>query len=81
MNNLPNCPKCDSQYTYEDGAFLICPECAHEWSAGDSAAESSDIVVKDSNGNVLNDGDSRSEERRVGKECRIGWNCRWAQEK
>ena len=58
MNNLPNCPKCDSQYTYEDGAFLICPECAHEWSAGDSAAESSDIVVKDSNGNVLNDGDS-----------------------
>lgn len=30
MINLPNCPKCNSQYTYEDGNFFICPECGHE---------------------------------------------------
>ncbi|MGL6175368.1 MAG: alkylphosphonate utilization protein, partial [Vibrionaceae bacterium] len=31
--SLPACPVCQSPYTYEDGALLICPECAHEWSA------------------------------------------------
>ncbi len=38
MSTLPPCPKCGSEYTYEDGAQLVCPECAHEWSA-DAAAE------------------------------------------
>lgn len=59
MSNLPNCPKCNSAYTYEDGSLLVCPECAHEWTL-ESAAESSEEkrVVKDANGNVLNDGDS-----------------------
>ncbi len=28
MAMLPNCPKCNSEYTYEDGNFLVCPECA-----------------------------------------------------
>ncbi|GFP76964.1 zinc ribbon domain-containing protein YjdM [Clostridium fungisolvens] len=59
MNNLPNCPKCNSEYTYEDGEVLICPECAHEWSIGSKNEENEDIkVVKDSNGNILSDGDS-----------------------
>jgi len=59
MSNLPNCPKCNSEYTYEDGSFLICPECAHEWTLG-SENESNDDkkIVKDANGNVLNDGDT-----------------------
>lgn len=59
MSNLPNCPKCNSAYTYEDGSLLVCPECAHEWTL-ESASESSEEqrVVKDANGNVLNDGDS-----------------------
>lgn len=56
MENLPNCPKCNSEYTYEDGSLLVCPECAYEWSLGASAEE--EIVIKDVNGNVLNDGDS-----------------------
>lgn len=59
MTTLPNCPVCDSAYTYDDGRQLVCPECAHEWNpeatAGDSENEK---VVKDANGNVLNDGDS-----------------------
>jgi protein PhnA len=57
MNTLPNCPKCNSEYTYEDGNLFVCPECAHEWSVeAETNAEAK--VVKDSNGNVLNDGDS-----------------------
>lgn len=56
---LPPCPKCQSPYTYEDGNLLVCPECAHEWSA-DEAAESTDqtIVAKDANGKTLADGDA-----------------------
>ncbi|HYQ37935.1 MAG TPA: zinc ribbon domain-containing protein YjdM [Pseudomonas sp.] len=60
MSTLPPCPKCGSEYTYEDGALLVCPECAHEWSA-DAAAEApaeADKVIKDSVGNVLQDGDT-----------------------
>lgn len=52
--SLPNCPKCNSEYTYEDGAMIICPECAYEWSPKDEE----DNVIKDSNGNILSDGDT-----------------------
>ena len=55
MENLPNCPKCNSEYTYEDGSLLVCPECAHEWNP---SAQEEENVIKDVNGNVLNDGDS-----------------------
>ena len=55
MNNLPNCPKCNSEYTYEDGNLFVCPECAYEWNA-DTVEEEN--VIKDANGNILNDGDS-----------------------
>ncbi|EEX74651.1 zinc ribbon domain-containing protein YjdM [Leptotrichia hofstadii] len=55
--SLPNCPKCGSVYVYEDGNMLVCPECFYEWT--ENGEESSDEnVVKDSNGNVLQDGDS-----------------------
>ncbi|HAE27001.1 MULTISPECIES: zinc ribbon domain-containing protein YjdM [Hyphomonas] len=57
MSALPPCPKCQSEFTYEDGPLLICPECGHEWSA-DPAADSDEKVVKDSNGNPLADGDT-----------------------
>lgn len=59
MAKLPNCPKCNSEYTYEDGDIFVCPECAHEWTA-DSKTENSEeeMIVKDSNGNILSNGDS-----------------------
>ncbi|GAA3641642.1 zinc ribbon domain-containing protein YjdM [Asaccharospora irregularis] len=57
MENLPNCPKCNSEYTYEDGSIFVCPECAHEWSLESADNEGAD-VIKDANGNVLNDGDA-----------------------
>ena len=58
MPGLPDCPQCGSSYTYEDGALLTCPECAHEWSAQEAAAEAAAAVVRDANGNPLADGDS-----------------------
>ncbi|MDO5518048.1 MAG: zinc ribbon domain-containing protein YjdM [Clostridium sp.] len=58
MGDLPNCPKCNSEYTYEDGNLFVCPECAHEWNAESEAANDDVLVVKDSNGNILSDGDS-----------------------
>ncbi len=62
MSQLPKCPKCDADFTYEDGVLLVCPSCSHEWSASATAPTSdesaSDPVVRDSNGNELHDGDS-----------------------
>lgn len=62
MSSLPNCPRCNSEHTYEDGALLVCPECAHEWSreVAAAAADNDDgpRVVKDAVGNVLAEGDS-----------------------
>ncbi|WP_026555670.1 zinc ribbon domain-containing protein YjdM [Arthrobacter sp. 35W] len=57
---LPPCPDCSSEYTYEMGSLLVCPECAHEWApAADSdATESGPAVIKDAVGNVLEDGDT-----------------------
>lgn len=59
MNEYPNCPKCQSEYTYEDGNLLVCPSCAYEWIPG-AKVESveAEKVYKDANGNVLVDGDS-----------------------
>lgn len=59
MSDLPKCPKCASEYTYEDGSLYVCPECAHEWSK-DADIEDTDIkqVSKDANGNPLQDGDT-----------------------
>ena len=58
MDKLPNCPKCNSEYTYEDGSMLVCPMCAHEWSPAAEAEAAEANVIRDANGNVLNDGDT-----------------------
>ncbi|MDN7242478.1 zinc ribbon domain-containing protein YjdM [Planococcus sp. N028] len=59
MTGLPNCPKCNSEYTYDDGSQMVCPECGHEWTlAAETEAVEETILVKDANGNVLSDGDS-----------------------
>ena len=58
---LPKCPKCGSEHAYEDGALLVCPECAHEWNAEAAPGDPDDDaprLVKDAVGNVLADGDS-----------------------
>lgn len=56
---MPNCPKCNSEYTYEDRGLYVCPECGHEWNADASAASAEEgLVVQDANGNILKDGDT-----------------------
>ncbi len=57
MSSLPACPKCSSAYTYEDNGLLICPECAHEWTATSDTAEA-EFIVKDAHGTQLHDGDN-----------------------
>ena len=54
--SLPCCQKCQSEYTYEDGELLICPECSHEWKEGEVNEDV--IIIKDANGNILADGDT-----------------------
>ncbi|NYT76468.1 alkylphosphonate utilization protein [Alcaligenaceae bacterium] len=59
MSTLPPCPECNSEFTYEDRAHYICPECAHEWSPeATEAAEPTERIYRDSAGNVLQDGDT-----------------------
>ena len=64
MSEIPRCPECDCEYTYEDRAMYVCPECGREWpieaeTAGAEAAEAeAGNQIKDSNGNVLSDGDT-----------------------
>ncbi|WP_457028987.1 zinc ribbon domain-containing protein YjdM [Kitasatospora sp. P5_F3] len=60
--NLPACPKCSGEYTYEMDALMVCPECGHEWAPdaaeGAAAPASGERVIKDAVGNVLADGDT-----------------------
>ncbi|MDH4467343.1 MAG: zinc ribbon domain-containing protein YjdM [Bacteriovoracaceae bacterium] len=65
-NESPQCPKCNSSYSYFSGSLWICPECAHEWiqsktspfSENERESSEEKFVVCDANGNILNDGDS-----------------------
>ena len=58
MSTLPPCPQCASEFTYADGANLVCPECAHEWPQQAPSSADEARVVRDSNGNLLQDGDT-----------------------
>ncbi|MDO8789831.1 MAG: zinc ribbon domain-containing protein YjdM [Sulfuritalea sp.] len=60
MSSFPKCPKCGSEYTYEDEEMFVCPECAHEWSREAAAEENPErkAEVRDAVGNMLQDGDS-----------------------
>lgn len=59
MSDLPRCPACSSEYTYEDGLLYVCPECAHEWAQdGSTEAAEDEKSITDANGNTLQDGDT-----------------------
>jgi protein PhnA len=53
---LPACPKCNSEYVYQDRSLFICPECGYEWNPQEDEEEAL-VKVKDANGALLNDGD------------------------
>ena len=59
MTESPKCPKCDFEYTYENGNFYVCPECSHEWPIeAESEVDDLSFVVKDAHGQVLQEGDN-----------------------
>lgn len=58
MTNFPGCPQCKSEYTYQDGHILICPECSYEWDVKEEQAVEPLKIIKDAHGNILHDGDS-----------------------
>lgn len=60
MSNSPSCPVCGMENTYFDSSIslFVCPDCSHEWSDNAGASEDTGLIVKDSNGNLLQDGDS-----------------------
>ena len=59
MSDLPNCPACASEFSYDDGLQYVCPECGHEWSKVADEESAEDVSgVRDANGNMLADGDS-----------------------
>lgn len=55
--SFPPCPKCNSEYVYQDQDLLICPECAYEWNPSEANADEDVFIVKDSNGAELAVGD------------------------
>lgn len=58
--SLPPCSACGSTYVYENGALLVCPECAFEWTPVSAGSDTADgpRVIRDANGNALADGDT-----------------------
>ncbi len=58
MSELPKCPECEGEYTYEVGALYNCPSCGHEWAVSSGDEDGAQAVVRDAVGNVLNDGDT-----------------------
>ena len=55
---FPACPKCNGENIYHDTIQFVCPDCAYEWTGEEVAEDNEDqLIVKDSNGNLLSDGD------------------------
>jgi protein PhnA len=57
-DEMKPCPQCNSPYGYLiNDEIYACPECGHEWNLKEANTEEI-LLVKDANGNVLQDGDS-----------------------
>lgn len=54
--NLPNCPKCNENHTYEDGHMYVCPMCFYEWSKDDQKEFEESEIIRDANGNKIING-------------------------
>lgn len=58
MDQMPACPKCKGEYVYHDSVNFVCPDCGNEWNGKEAVeADEDQLIVKDSNGNLLADGD------------------------
>ena len=58
MDQMPACPKCKGEYVYHDSVNFVCPDCGNEWNGNETVeADDDQLIAKDSNGNLLADGD------------------------
>lgn len=55
MSDVTLCPKCQSEFTYENDNLMVCSQCFYEWNPADADAENK---ILDANGNELKSGDS-----------------------
>lgn len=58
MSTTPACPQCTLENTYPDGDNYVCADCGFEWPQAATAEDDGERIVKDANGNVLQNGDS-----------------------
>lgn len=60
MPTIPSCPQCAMENTYPDGTNYVCADCGFEWpiTASTATDEEGEAVVRDANGNVLQNGDA-----------------------
>jgi len=58
MASLNLCPQCQSQFVYEYQENYVCPECNHEWPLNEQISNQAQFIVKDANGNQLDEGDT-----------------------
>jgi protein PhnA len=59
MSDVVICPKCSSEFTYEQDDLMVCSQCFYEWNPKETAAENDNSgKIFDANGNELQDGDS-----------------------
>lgn len=57
-DEMKACPQCASPYGYATGTGNYeCPECSHNWDPNIKAT-TNELIVLDSNGNQLQDGDA-----------------------
>ena len=57
-DELMTCPQCECPYGYATGTgAFACPECGHEWDP-EALQDEETLIVKDANGNVLQNGDT-----------------------
>lgn len=55
MSDVVICPKCSSEFTYEQDGLMVCSQCFHEWDPKEAGNEDQ---ILDINGNELQNGDS-----------------------
>ena len=59
MSDIIPCPKCNSEFTYEDQDHFVCSQCFNEWVPTQEIVETDKTLkILDANGNELKDGDS-----------------------
>ena len=55
MSDIVVCPKCESEFTYEQDGKMVCSQCFNEFTPGETAEEDK---ILDAHGHELQNGDT-----------------------